>query len=50
MAKRQKFSKEFKLEAVRLLEQADKPLLSWPLSWGATQPALQVAGTASRQG
>ena len=40
MSKRQKFSKEFKLEAVRLLEQADKPASELALELGVPRNRL----------
>ena len=40
MSKRQRFSKEFKLEAVRLLEQADKPVSEVAVELGVPRNRL----------
>ncbi len=57
MSKRQKFSKEFKLEAVRLLLQSDKPASELALELGVPrnrlykwQEQLQGKGDAAFQG
>jgi transposase len=57
MSKRQKFSREFKLEAVRLLQQGDKPASELALELGVArnrlykwQEQLRNTGDAAFQG
>lgn len=47
--KRQRFSPEFKREAVRLLELGQKPAIQLALELGVARPALQMAGAMQGQ-